>query len=199
MNGRGVRSCVLLGAAIAVAAAPVSGAEDASAHERPNVVLVSLDTLRADHLGLYGYGRPTSPNIDQLGRSAVRFTQCYVPLARTLQSWTCILTGTWPHTHGLRTTWTSSPHIDMPLPTLCRELRKKGYRSCVFSDWAGSDFGKVDYGFDATEVSPEAWRLSSWIGQATCRAHPLLVSFGDNWLWYKLFPEMKGLPVSPSP
>jgi arylsulfatase A-like enzyme len=87
----------------------------------------------------------------------------------------------------------------MDLPTLCRELRAAGYRSCVFSDWAGSDFGKVDFGFDEKRVAPEAWSLKVWIAQAACRAHPLLVALGDNMLGRALLPELRGMPVNPDP
>lgn len=166
---------------------------------RPNILILASDGLRQEHLQAYGYHRPTSPNIAALSRNAVRATGCYVPLARTLTSWTSMLTGTWPHTHGLRHTWPDKPKISLGVPTLCQELKKKGYETLVFSDWAGSDFGKVDYGFDVKEVTPEAWSLSVWIGQATCRAHPLLLAFGDHWLGYRMYPEMKGMPVSPNP
>lgn len=167
--------------------------------DRPNILILASDGLQQEHLSLYGYPKPTSPNIDLLGQDSVRFTGCYVPVARTLGSWTSMLTSTWPHTHGWRHTWPREPRIEITLPTLSRELRKKGYTSCVYSDWAGSDFGKVDYGFDVVETAPEAWSLASWIGVATCRAHPLLVSFGDNWLGHRMYPEMKGMPVNPDP
>jgi arylsulfatase A-like enzyme len=166
---------------------------------RPNILILASDGLQKEHLSLYGYPRRTSPHIDRLGRDAVRFDQCYVPVARTLGSWASILTSTYPHTHNFRQTWPRETRLEVAQPTLCRELKKLGYSSYVFSDWAGSDFGKVDYGFDTVVSSPEAWSLSVWIGVATCRAHPLLVSFGDNWLGHRMYPEMKGMPVNPDP
>jgi len=166
---------------------------------RPNIIILATDGLQAEHLGLYGYPRPTSPNIDRLGADGVRLTQCYVPLARTLVSWTSMLTGTYPHTHGQRHTWPRELNIELSQATLCQELRKKGYVSAVFADWAGSDFGKVNYGFDTKQVAPEAWSLSTWIAQATCQGHPLLVAFGKNRLGYALYPEIRGMPVNPDP
>ena len=110
---------------------------------RPNILILASDGLQKEHLSLYGYHRPTSPHIDALGRDAVRFDQCYVPVARTLGSWASILTSTYPHTHNFRQTWPRETHLELAQPTLCRELKKLGYSSYVFSDWAGSDFGKA--------------------------------------------------------
>jgi len=166
---------------------------------RPNILILASDGLRPDHLGLYGYDKPTSPNIDRLGARAVRFENFYVPQARTLPSWTSMMTGTYPHTHGLRYTWPRESHIELALPTLARELRKKGYFSYVLSDWVGGDFGKVDYGFDVTEVGPEAWSINTWISQETCRGHPLLVAFGDNPVGHRMYPTMNGPMVNPNP
>ncbi|MBN2582379.1 MAG: sulfatase-like hydrolase/transferase [Planctomycetes bacterium] len=166
---------------------------------RPNILILATDGLRPDHLGAYGYERPTSPNIDRLSQEAVRFQNVYVPQARTLPSLTTIMTGTYPHTHGQRYTWPRERHIDLTLPTLCRELKKKGYRSYVMSDWAGGDFAKVDFGFDVVEVGEEAWNIRTWIQQEACRGHPLLVAFGDNPLGFGLYPGMRGMPVTPTP
>ncbi len=66
-----------------------------------NVVLITVDTLRADHLGCYGYFRPTSPRIDALASESVLFENCTVPMATTLPSHVSILTGTWPIEHGV--------------------------------------------------------------------------------------------------
>ena len=52
-----------------------------SAQNSPaNVVVISIDTLRADHLGCYGYGSVATPNLDALARSAARFTQAFTPV-----------------------------------------------------------------------------------------------------------------------
>ena len=79
-----------------------------------NVVLITVDTLRADHLGCYGYFRPTSPRIDALASESVLFENCTVPMATTLPSHVSILTGTWPIEHGVLANvahggWPTSP------------------------------------------------------------------------------------------
>jgi len=67
---------------------------------RPDIVLVTVDTLRADHLGCYGYFRDTSPAIDALSEECVIFERCIAPMATTLPSHLSLFTGLWPHQHG---------------------------------------------------------------------------------------------------
>ena len=67
---------------------------------RPDIVLVTVDTLRADHLGCYGYFRDTSPTLDALSEECVLFERCLAPMATTLPSHLSLFTGLWPHQHG---------------------------------------------------------------------------------------------------
>lgn len=67
---------------------------------RPDIVLVTVDTLRADHLGCYGYFRDTTPNIDALSEESILFERCLSPMATTLPSHLSLFTGLWPHQHG---------------------------------------------------------------------------------------------------
>jgi len=71
------------------------------APELPNLVLITLDTVRADHLGCYGYFRDTSPSIDSYARQSIFFERCYSPVAGTLPSHVSILSGTYPLEHGI--------------------------------------------------------------------------------------------------
>jgi len=66
-----------------------------------NVVLISVDTLLADHLACYGHRFVKSPTIDALAREGVRFTQHIAAASTTLASHTSLMTGTYPHTHGV--------------------------------------------------------------------------------------------------
>ena len=65
------------------------------------VVLISIDTLRADHVGCYGYPRPITPNIDQLATEGVRFANVISPAPLTLPAHASMLTGTIPPVHGV--------------------------------------------------------------------------------------------------
>ena len=67
---------------------------------RPNVLLICLDTLRADHLGAYGYHRDTSPNIDAFARDTVRFEYAIAPSSWTLPSHASLFSGLQPDEHG---------------------------------------------------------------------------------------------------
>jgi arylsulfatase A-like enzyme len=67
---------------------------------KPNIVLVTVDTLRADHLACYGYFRETSPHLDALSREGVLFERAYSVMGTTLPSHLSIMTGLYPHQHG---------------------------------------------------------------------------------------------------
>jgi len=67
-----------------------------------NVLLISVDTLRADHVGSYGFPRPTTPHIDAVAREGVLFKNAYSPAPVTLPAHCSMLTGTLPPAHGVR-------------------------------------------------------------------------------------------------
>src|SRR5213593_1446585 len=67
----------------------------------PNVVVITIDTLRPDHLGCYGYKQIRTPNIDALAADGVRFERAYTPVPVTLPSHTVIFTGTYPIRSGV--------------------------------------------------------------------------------------------------
>src|SRR6476620_11469253 len=79
---------------------PPDGAP-ATTPTRPSVVLISLDTLRADHLGCYGYGRNTSPNLDRFAQASSRFTQCRAQATWTLPSHMSLFTSMLPSDNGV--------------------------------------------------------------------------------------------------
>ena len=70
------------------------------ADARPNVLLITLDTTRADHLGCYGYPRPTSPHLDQLCREAQVYTRAFATSSWTLPSHASLFTGKFSSSHG---------------------------------------------------------------------------------------------------
>lgn len=72
------------------------------APDRPeNLIVISIDTLRADHLGVYGHPWVKTPHIDALAGEAVRFERAVTPVPTTLASHTSLMTGTYPHSHGV--------------------------------------------------------------------------------------------------
>ena len=112
-----------------------------------NVLLVSLDTLRADHLHSMGYSRETSPRIDELARTGVTFESCFSQAPWTTPSHLSILTGTYPSTHGASEPYQvrSSPWR-VRLPTLATLLKRAGYATAAF---VGS--GNMSAGFGLHE------------------------------------------------
>jgi arylsulfatase A-like enzyme len=106
----------------------------------PNVLLIVLDTVAADHLGLYGYNRATSPTIDALGQRGIRFASAQATASWTLPSHASIFTGRWPH--ELSASWYTP--LDASYPTLSEFLGSQGYATAGFvgNQWyCGSDSG----------------------------------------------------------
>ena len=68
---------------------------------RPNIILISADSLRANHLGCYGYPLPTSPEIDKLAATGVLAEQMFCPVIPTQPSHTTLFTGQSPLRHGV--------------------------------------------------------------------------------------------------
>jgi len=94
-----------------------------------NVVLVTVDTLRADHLGFAGYPRDTSPHLDALAREGTTFPWAYSVSATTGASHASLFTSLYPHEHGVVANRQRFPR---GLATLMRALRRRGYRTAGF-------------------------------------------------------------------
>ncbi len=97
----------------------------------PHVLLVTVDTLRADHLGCYGYARDTSPALDALAREGVVFEQAFCTMPTTVPSHASIFTGTWPLVHGATSNFRRLD-ADADLAFLQRELADAGWRAAAF-------------------------------------------------------------------
>lgn len=111
-----------------------------------NILLITLDTTRADHLGCYGHQPARTPNLDRLANEGVRFARAYCPAPLTLPSHCSIMTGLDPVAHGVH----NNGH-DLPpgLTTLAEILKRFGYATSAFvsSFSVDSRFG-LDRGFD---------------------------------------------------
>lgn len=113
---------------------------------RPDVILLSIDTLRADHLGAYGYHRDTSPFLDSLAADGARFDQAWSPTSWTLPSHTTMLSGQLPVHHGA-----IDDHLRIAddVPLIQTTFRRGGYRTmaAVATMFVSSRFG-FDRDFD---------------------------------------------------
>src|SRR5439155_10946449 len=98
-----------------------------SAAPPPSILLVTIDTLRADHVGAYGATGAETPNLDALTREGVRFEEARSHVPLTLPSHATILTGLLPPHHGVRANGLF--HLRSGVPTLASVLRARGYRT----------------------------------------------------------------------
>lgn len=110
------------------------------------VVLISLDTTRADHLGCYGYSRDTSPNLDAFAKESVLFENAFTPETWTLTAHVSMLTGLYPKRHRVAATTNLAEEVS----TLPEVLRGAGYLSAGFTGyriWLQPTRG-LSHGFD---------------------------------------------------
>lgn len=131
------------------AAASIATAAAAPAPKSPaaNVVLVTIDTLRADYVAAYGSSKAETPVLDSLARDGVLFENAYCQVPMTPPSHASILTGTYPTTHGLRDF--TSGRMEPGLPTLATILRQRGYSTAAFvSAFVLDRSWGLDAGFD---------------------------------------------------
>jgi len=109
-------------------------------------VLISIDTLRADHLSAWGYARETSPEIDRLAAQGVRFARAYAPASWTLPSHVSLFTSQLPSHHGVRDDQVA---LSPQALTLAELLSAAGFSTAGFVSWVyvGSKYG-FSQGFD---------------------------------------------------
>jgi len=136
------------------------------ASQSPSVLLITLDTVRPDHLGCYGDAAIETPAIDGLAAVGVRFENAYAQAPITLPSHAVIVTGTYPMFNGVRDF--TSPGLPANIPTLAEMLRRKGYRTAAFvSSYALSSVWGLNRGFDVYDED---------LGQAPGRTNDIFLS-----------------------
>lgn len=127
---------------------------------RPPVILISIDTLRSDHLPAYGYRSIATPNIDRLARDGVVFEHAFSNVPLTLPSHATIMTGMLPPRHGVRDN--AGTRLDGARPTIASLLRSRGYATgAAVSAYVlrretniSSGFDFYDDGIDFVEGAP---------------------------------------------
>ena len=125
---------------------------------RPNVLLITLDTTRADRLGCYGYAPALTPTLDALAAQGVLFERAYTPAPLTLPSHASMMTGLYPPEHGLVTN--GRGRLDDNIPTLAENFRDAGYDTAAFigsfvlHSKFGLERGFRQYDDDMTNTDP---------------------------------------------
>jgi arylsulfatase A-like enzyme/Tfp pilus assembly protein PilF len=137
------RNCAFI---LAAFAAPLASAQ-APPKEAPNVLFVTIDTLRADHVGCYGYKQVKTPNIDSLAADGSRFARAYAVVPVTLPSHSSMMTGTYPMLSGMHDF--SGNKLSPLQPTLASVLKQSGYQTgaVIAAAVLDSRFG-LNQGFD---------------------------------------------------
>lgn len=99
--------------------------------EQPNIIWIVWDTLRRDHMSLYGYDRKTTPNVDAWAAGARVYTNCVSPGSTTVPSHASMFTGLLPSEHGASN---EHPQLDERFETIAELLRDKGgYQTYIFA------------------------------------------------------------------
>jgi arylsulfatase A-like enzyme len=157
-----------------------------------NVILISLDTLRADRLGTYGYDRGTSPNLDALAAGGIVFENVVAESSWTLPSHVTMLSGLFPSTHGA-TNPSVAPGKDTRL--LAEVLSTHGYRTIgrTGGGYMGREYG-FDRGFD--EFDDTQTKFDVLLRKA---ALEIVESEGDAPYFYFIHTYHVHCPYSPSP
>jgi arylsulfatase A-like enzyme len=128
------------------------GITDAGTAQKPNIIIIGLDSVRPDFLGFFGYTKVT-PHIDRFLNRATVFSESLTPLARTYPSWVSLLTGVYPKLNTIRTNLADQKKLDLSeiLPVL---LKQEGYKTLFATD--ETRFSNIDqrYGFDELVTPP---------------------------------------------
>jgi arylsulfatase A-like enzyme len=126
---------------------PTPTAHAETSPPRPNILILAADSLRADRLD-----PRIAPNLSRLADKGARFDRAYVSLPRTFPSWVTLLTGRYPHHHGIRSMFPRWEDRTKDFDALPERLARAGYMTSVVSDFAGDIFDRIDLGWTHTHV-----------------------------------------------
>jgi choline-sulfatase len=149
---------------------------------QPDVFLVTIDTLRADHVHCYGYGPIQTPALDSLAKDGVRFAQAFTPSPITNTSHTSILTGLLPSTHGVTD---FAVRLASTFPVWADLLKKQGYHTGAFIGSVVLDSQNfapgLDRGFDFYDNFPKVAQNKSRWGRLERRGRDV-AQHAETWL-----------------
>ena len=152
---------------------------------RPNLLLVSLDTTRADHLSAYGYARPTSPRLVELLPSSLLFDAAYTAMPSTMPSHSTMFTSLFPRTHGVRK---NGVPLGPEARTLAEVLSSAGWRTAGFASSfvLHHKFG-ISRGFSAWDddfsgIACKGWTANDGDEESFCRRGAATRERAIGWL-----------------
>lgn len=132
---------------------PSSVITDASSSDKPNIIIIGIDSLRPDFLGYFGYEKHT-PHLDNFFDHSTVFAESLTPIARTFPAWVSILTGEYPKQNGVRTDLQKLSSKTNLSATLSNILKQQGYATLYASD--ETRFSNIDerFGFERIVTPP---------------------------------------------
>jgi arylsulfatase A-like enzyme len=166
------------------------------AQTRPNVLIIAVDSLRADRI--FAPNAATRvPTMAGLARDGVRFRQAYVSQARTFPSFVTLLTGRFPQHHGIRHEFPTSDARQAIGPSLVSALHAAGWRTGAVSDFAGEIFARVPLGLDDVDVAE--FNLFSIVEEAILDSHVNVLPYAASRLGERVFPAMRAMAAFAEP
>jgi arylsulfatase A-like enzyme len=173
---------------------PVHDRDPANAEGRvqPNILILAADSFCADKLN-----PRLTPNMARLAEQSTVFERAYVSLPRTFSSWVTLLTGRYPHHHGIRSmfpTWDDRARDFDALPS---RLQKAGYRTAIVSDYAGDIFGRIELGFQS--VDTPSFDFRQLIRQKALERELPLLPWLHSRTGRRVFPVMRELSAAADP
>ena len=160
------------------------------------MLLLAVDSLRADRVFAPDEAR-RFPALAGLAARGVRFREAHVTVPRTFPSFVTLLTGRWPHHHGIRHMFPTAEQRRSIGPALPSALAAAGYRTIALSDYAGEIFSRTPLGF--TDIRVPYFDMKTIIGQRGLQVHPNLLPYATTALGRLLFPEVEALPEHADP
>ncbi len=162
-----------------IACAGTGGSEDAPR----NLLIVSLDTVRRDHLPTYGYARPTAPAVDAFARVSTVFDNAFAQDTNTTPSHASIFTGVYPQAHG---SLANTQKIDGDQVTLAETLRREGFRTAGFVSGVTMHrtYSGLDRGFEVYDDGFEDLRRDGAIAATRARDWLSRRDPGERWFLF---------------
>ena len=163
---------------------------------RPNILLLAVDSLRADRVFAPNEQR-RFPTLAALAERGVRFREAHVTVPRTFPSFVTLLTGRYPHHHGIRHMFPSAAQRAAIGPALPSVLHDAGYRTSVISDYAGEIFSRTPLGFDHVDVP--YFDMKTIVALRGLQVHPNVLPYATSSLGRRLFPAVTAMPELSDP
>lgn len=166
--------------------------------DRPNILIITADSLRPDKISVYNNSVPAgiSTNIDALAKDGYFISENISPVARSLPALATLLTGQYPHTHGVRSMF-PDPGDRYIEDSLAGEFKKLGYRTAAFAGRTGDGLHMIDAGFDHVDAPDFTLPMNPLV--VSMQAHWPVMPYLDNCHIRDLFPILDWIDVNENP